>query len=54
MDIMEEVFKVKIDHQRLETLKPVKEAVEALKLPVVRFRKLNGIPYCHRRSHQYS
>jgi tetratricopeptide (TPR) repeat protein len=40
---MEEVFKTKIDHQRLETLEPVEKAIEALKLPVLRFRKLNGI-----------
>jgi hypothetical protein len=32
-----------IDRARLNTLKPVDRAVEALKLPPLRFRKLNGI-----------
>ena len=47
MSLMEEVFKTKIDHQRLETLEPVKEAVESIKMPLVRFRKLNGILNAH-------
>jgi hypothetical protein len=32
-----------IDYARLNTFKPVKQAVEALNLPPLRFRKLNGI-----------
>ena len=32
-----------IDHARLNTLKPVGQAVEALHLPPLRQRKLNGI-----------
>src|SRR3972149_85329 len=32
-----------IDRARLNTLKPVDQAVEALNLPPLRFRKLNGI-----------
>jgi len=40
---MEEVFQTKIDHPRLKTLKPVEEAVKSLNLPILRFRKLNGI-----------
>ena len=32
-----------IDYARLDTFKPVKQAVEALKLPLLRQRKLNGI-----------
>jgi tetratricopeptide (TPR) repeat protein len=40
---MEKIFRVKIDHQRLKTLKPVNEAIEALNLPLLCFRKLNGI-----------
>jgi tetratricopeptide (TPR) repeat protein len=43
MSIMEEIFRVKINHQRLKTLEPVNEAIEALNLPLLRFRKLNGI-----------
>ena len=41
--MMEEVFQTKIDHARLKTLKPVEEAVKSLNLPILRFRKLNGI-----------
>ena len=32
-----------IDYARLDTFKPVKQAVDALKLPLLRQRKLNGI-----------
>ena len=32
-----------IDRARLNTFKPVDQAVEALNLPPLRFRKLNGI-----------
>jgi len=42
-DLMEQVFRTKIDHPRLETIKPVGEAIKSLNLPVLRFRKLNGI-----------
>ena len=41
--IMEEVFQTKIDYPRLETVKPIGEAIESLNLPKLRFRKLNGI-----------
>ena len=37
------LFTTKLDHPRLDTLKPVKQAIESLKLPPLRFRKLNGI-----------
>ena len=39
----EDLFGTKIDHARLKTLKPVKQAIESLDLPPLRFRKLNGI-----------
>jgi len=42
--LMEEVFQTKIDYPRLETIKPVDEAIQSLNLPKLRFRKLNGIP----------
>ena len=41
--MMEEVFQTKIDRPRLETLKPVGQAINSLNLPILRFRKLNGI-----------
>jgi len=40
---MEEVFQTRIDYPRLETIKPVEEAIKSLYLPILRFRKLNGI-----------
>lgn len=39
----EDSFGPKIDHARLKTLKPVGTAIEALNLPLLRYRKLNGI-----------
>ena len=42
-DLMEQVFQTKIDYPRLETIKPVDEAIQSLNLPKLRFRKLNGI-----------
>jgi hypothetical protein len=38
-----QVFFDGIDRARLDTFKPVKQAIEALNLPPLRFRKLNGI-----------
>jgi len=32
-----------IDHARLETFKPVEQAIFSLNLPILRFRKLRGI-----------
>jgi hypothetical protein len=32
-----------IDRERLETLKPVEQAIVSLNLPILRFRKLKGI-----------
>jgi len=39
----EDSFGTKLDHSRLKTLKPVRQAIESLDLPPFRFRKLNGI-----------
>lgn len=38
-----QVFFDEIDYARLNTFKPVEKAVEALNLPPLRFRKLNGV-----------
>ena len=40
---IEHLFETTIDHARLKTLEPVKQAIKSLDLPPLRFRKLNGI-----------
>ena len=43
MTQLEEIFDARIDQKRIASLKPVESALMALRLPVIRIRKLNGI-----------
>jgi len=40
---LEDFFGTRIDKARLKTLEPIKQAIESLNLPPLRYRKLNGI-----------
>ena len=39
----EDFFNTKLDRPRLDSLRPVRQAIESLDLPPLRLRKMNGI-----------